>query len=66
MPPFTSIDLHLPLFSGISVNDDVMSNANSLMVVNNSLNRLPKMPGPEHVTVVDGPQVLNMMAMQQR
>jgi len=51
---------------GISVNDDVMSNANSLMVVNNSLNRLPKMPGPEHVTVVDGPQVINMMAMQQR
>jgi len=51
---------------GISVNDDVMSNANSLMVVNNSLTRLPKMPGPDHVTVVDGPRVLNLMAMQQR
>merc|ERR1719421_1546019 len=50
---------------GISVNDDVMSNANSLMVVNNSLTRLPRMPGPDHVTVVDGPQVINMMAMQQ-
>merc|ERR1712159_768206 len=34
---------------GISVNDDVMSNANSLMVVNNSLPRLPRMAGPEHV-----------------
>lgn len=51
---------------GISVNDDVMSNANSLMVVNNSLTKLPRMPGPEHVTVVDGPRVLNLMAMQQR
>lgn len=51
---------------GISVNDDVMSNANSLMVVNNSLTRLPRMPGPDHVTVVDGPQVLNLMEMQNR
>merc|ERR1719482_1067462 len=51
---------------GISVNDDVMSNANSLMVVNNSLPRLPRMPGPDHVTVVDGPQVLNLMEMQNR
>lgn len=51
---------------GISVNDDVMSNANSLMVVNNSLTRLPRMPGPDHVTVVDGPRVLSLMQMQQR
>merc|ERR1711988_1453197 len=51
---------------GISVNDDVMSSANSLMVVNNSLTRLPRMPGPEHVTVVDGPRVLNLMDMQNR
>lgn len=51
---------------GISVNDDVMSNANSLMVVNNSLPRLPRMAGPEHVTVVDGPRVLNLMDMQNR
>lgn len=51
---------------GISVNDDVMSNANSLMVVNNSLPRLPRMAGPEHVTVVDGPRVLNLMDMQGR
>jgi len=51
---------------GISVNDDVMSNANSLMVVNNSLTRLPRMPGPDHVTVVDGPRVLNLMDMQNR
>jgi len=51
---------------GISVNDDVMSSANSLMVVNNSLTRLPRMPGPDHVTVVDGPRVLNLMDMQNR
>merc|ERR1712100_301446 len=51
---------------GISVNDDVMSGANSLMVVNNSLTRLPRMPGPDHVTVVDGPRVLNLMDMQNR
>merc|ERR1711959_325487 len=51
---------------GISVNDDVMSQANSLMVVNNSLPRLPRMPGPDHVTVVDGPRVLNLMQMQAR
>merc|ERR1711907_346163 len=51
---------------GISVNDDVMSNANSLMVVNNSLPRLPRMAGPEHVTVVDGPRVLIQNAMQAR
>merc|ERR1711907_322069 len=51
---------------GISVNDDVMSNANSLMVVNNSLPRLPRMAGPDHVTVVDGPRVLNLMDMQNR
>merc|ERR1711998_655384 len=49
---------------GISVNDDVMSAANSLMVVNNSLTRLPRMPGPDHITVVDGPRVLNLMDMQ--
>merc|ERR1711939_1252608 len=51
---------------GISVNDDVMSSANSLLVVNNSLTRLPRMPGPDHVTVVDGPRVLNLMDMQNR
>merc|ERR1711907_76119 len=51
---------------GISVNDDVMSSANSLLVVNNSLPRLPRMAGPEHVTVVDGPRVLNLMDMQGR
>merc|ERR1712054_80066 len=49
---------------GISVNDDVMSNANSLMVVNNSLPRLPRMPGPDQVTVVDGPRVLTLMEKQ--
>jgi len=49
---------------GISVNDDVMSGANSLMVVNNSLPRLPRMPGPDHVTVVDGPRVLTLMEKQ--
>jgi len=51
---------------GISVNDDVMSNANSLMVVNNSLTRLPRMPGPDHVTVVDGPRMLMQNQMQAR
>merc|ERR1711988_1358509 len=51
---------------GISVNDDVMSSANSLMVANNSLTRLARMAGPDHVTVVDGPRVLNLMDMQNR
>jgi len=51
---------------GISVNDDVMSSSNSLLVVNNSLARLPKRPGPDHITVVDGPRVLNLMHMQAR
>merc|ERR1711865_552169 len=50
---------------GISVNDDVMQNTNSLMVVNNSLRHLPRQEGPEP-TCVDGPRVITLMNMQQR